>query len=282
MPKHPLLIMQYGCVLILGLGLAAPMAFGQEPQTTRSQPRLSAPSSCVKPEYPKESLRNDEQGTVTLLLSINEEGSVSQAKVAKSSGFERLDLRAAEALSTCRFMPALQDGKPVASEVRMQYAWKIEPPTAAPFPPSPLSKGPYLRQDAPTGSNIRRSSVTSALPVNKRYDELTEDQKAYLHAQYESMGEGDEPPFPRDGLEALYAAIGRAQQALQVEGRLSLEVRVDSKGQAMAVDFLNSPSPEMTNAVGRIAMLMPYKPALCKGQPCSMSFPVRFNLYLRR
>jgi TonB family protein len=282
MPKHLVLTFPHCCFLFLSLSFVTPMALADEQQMKTSQPRLSTPTSCVKPEYPKESLRNDEQGTVTLLLSITGEGAVSHTRVAKSSGFELLDARAAEAFASCRFIPALQDGTPVASEVKMEYVWKIEPPSVASTASRQVPKAAYLRQDAPTGSNIRRSSVTSALPVNKRYHELTDDQKAYLHASYESMGEGDEPPYPRDGLESLYAAIGRVQQALQVEGRLSFEVRVDGKGQATAVDFLSSPSPEMTNAVGRVAMLMPYKPALCKGQPCTMSFPVRFNLHLRR
>ncbi|MCH8623131.1 energy transducer TonB, partial [Undibacterium sp. TS12] len=44
-----------------------------------------------KPEYPRASLRNEETGTVQLSVLIGADGSVSDVKIDKSSGFRGLD-----------------------------------------------------------------------------------------------------------------------------------------------------------------------------------------------
>ncbi len=41
--------------------------------------------------YPPESIKNKEEGTVSLEFTINADGSVSDVRVAKSSGYPRLD-----------------------------------------------------------------------------------------------------------------------------------------------------------------------------------------------
>src|SRR5450830_1890625 len=46
--------------------------------------------SC-KADYPKASLMNEEQGTVSMSFLVNADGSVADSKVDKSSGFKNLD-----------------------------------------------------------------------------------------------------------------------------------------------------------------------------------------------
>ncbi|MFC5475273.1 energy transducer TonB [Paraherbaspirillum soli] len=81
---------------------------------------------CEKPEYPRTSLRNEEEGTVTLAFLIGVDGTVVDSKVEKSSGFRDLDRAAQAGLSLCKFKPATTDGKPEQSWTKMQYAWKLE------------------------------------------------------------------------------------------------------------------------------------------------------------
>ncbi|KAF3996447.1 energy transducer TonB [Glaciimonas immobilis] len=81
---------------------------------------------CEKPEYPSTSLRNEEEGTVTLAFLIGIDGTVVDSKVEKSSGSRDLDKAARAGLSLCKFKPATTDGKPEQSWTRIQYAWKLD------------------------------------------------------------------------------------------------------------------------------------------------------------
>ncbi|SFD31474.1 energy transducer TonB, partial [Collimonas sp. OK412] len=46
--------------------------------------------NCEKPEYPRSSLRNEEEGMVTVKLTIGADGNVLDSAVEKSSGFKDL------------------------------------------------------------------------------------------------------------------------------------------------------------------------------------------------
>jgi periplasmic protein TonB len=69
----------------------------------------------TQPEYPPASRRAGEAGTVTLQVFVQENGRAGEVKVAKSSGFEKLDEAAVkEVQRNWRFVPGKEDGKPVA------------------------------------------------------------------------------------------------------------------------------------------------------------------------
>ena len=140
-----------------------------------------------------------------------------------------------------------------------------------------------LKADLPdTGSSIRRDVVTSSrIPFDKRYSELTSEQRELLKRQYERMGNDDEPPFPVDGLGPIYKALAAAQKKLLVEGSMVLFVEVDRGGQATSVSVLRSPDPEMTRVAAAVLMLEKYKPAVCDGAPCKMQFPFRMEFKTR-
>ncbi len=88
--------------------------------------------SCVKPMYPAESLRKQETGTVRMQFDISAEGKVLDSKVVKSSGSIPLDEAAHNAIKLCRFVPAVQDGKPVRALMHMQYIWTLTEPKFVP------------------------------------------------------------------------------------------------------------------------------------------------------
>lgn len=72
------------------------------------------------PRYPLESRRRKEQGTVMVKVLVSPAGKVQELKLSKSSGFERLDKVALDAVRKWRFVPAKQGGRPVE-------AWVIVP-----------------------------------------------------------------------------------------------------------------------------------------------------------
>lgn len=138
-----------------------------------------------------------------------------------------------------------------------------------------------VRQDAPsTGSQIKRAVVRNiAVPPEKAYGELTPDQKSAVHAGYESLAPGDEPPYPLYGVGRLFKAISDGADKLTPSGfstplgRLALVVDIDAKGQATSVSVLEAPTIELAKFAASVLMLEPYKAAICTGRPCAMQYP---------
>lgn len=82
-------------------------------------------TTCDKPDYPRNSLRNEEQGTVRLQFLIGVDGRVADSKIDKSSGFRALDAAAKNALTICKFKPGMIDGKPQQTWTAVDYVWKL-------------------------------------------------------------------------------------------------------------------------------------------------------------
>jgi len=118
--------------LSFALALLASAAGAQD--STAYQPKFSRPQhpaevffdSCTKPEWPRQSLRNKESGSVTLRFVVAPNGRLIRYDVLHSSGFPMLDKAAGAGLSTCRFRPGGINGKPVQSVAYVQYVWTLE------------------------------------------------------------------------------------------------------------------------------------------------------------
>jgi protein TonB len=80
------------------------------PAKTVSVDLDAATADGPSPVYPMESRRRHEQGTVRLRVVITPEGRVKDVTVASSSGFERLDKAALDAVRHWRFTPQMQGG----------------------------------------------------------------------------------------------------------------------------------------------------------------------------
>lgn len=139
-----------------------------------------------------------------------------------------------------------------------------------------------LRGEARPGSAVRTAIAGSArIPLDKRYEELTAEQRAVLNASYESVGPGDEPPFPADGLEPLVRVLHQAQQKLRARGELVLVANVGADGTVTEVKAIGAPSAEMARVAGSALMLTRFKPARCAGVPCRMQYPFALNFEMR-
>src|SRR3954464_6293636 len=81
----------------------------------------------TQPPYPSISVRLGEQGTSSLLVSINTEGSVTDCKVTKSSGSERLDTAACDYVKAhYKWQPPTQLGKPVTAQTALNIVWNLK------------------------------------------------------------------------------------------------------------------------------------------------------------
>lgn len=125
-----------------------------------------------------------------------------------------------------------------------------------------------------TGTIIRKDiRWDSKIPLDKTYSELTPEQKAVLNAMYVYIADGDEPPFPEAGLKPIFNVVRKAQRLRQARGELNMAVTVGPDGKATKVEDLGGVYDiEMTEIVQQVLLLTKYKPAVCKGQPCTMQF----------
>lgn len=89
-------------------------------------PAMADFKSCTKPMYPKAALAEKRVGKVTIAYHIGLDGKTTDSKVTESSGHADLDESARQAISKCRFTPAIKDGQPVASWQPVQYVWTLK------------------------------------------------------------------------------------------------------------------------------------------------------------
>ena len=76
-------------------------------------PTPNGPHDCYS-DYPPISRSLNEQGTVLVQFTIGADGSISNVKVERSSGYPQLDNAAVSCVSEWSYHPAMQDGKPIA------------------------------------------------------------------------------------------------------------------------------------------------------------------------
>lgn len=136
-----------------------------------------------------------------------------------------------------------------------------------------------IREDVPrTGSSIRRDRTSGFdVAINLPYERLSAADRQAFHSMYESIQEGDEPPFPLAGLQSIYKMLSKANNKFEDSGDLYLVATVDSVGQVQEVKIYQSPSEEMTKFAASLLNLTKFKPAKCGGKACSMDFPVQLR-----
>ena len=82
--------------------------------------------SCVKPQYPAESVKAGNQGTVTLKFLVGVDGKAKDSSIVTSSGFAPMDEAARTAIAKCSFKPATVAGQPVEDWAMMKYVWTLK------------------------------------------------------------------------------------------------------------------------------------------------------------
>jgi hypothetical protein len=131
-----------------------------------------------------------------------------------------------------------------------------------------------------TGSLLKKGlKWDSKIPLSKTYPEFSPEEKADFLTLYESMGPGDEPPFPIEGIKPIFNEVKKAQYRIKARGELNFAVSVGPDGKATKVeDYGSSTKPEMTELAGSVLLMTKFKPAVCGGKPCAMQFPFRLRL----
>jgi protein TonB len=95
------------------------------PAAPRAVVGTPARANCEKPPYPSASRRAGEIGVVRMSLLIGADGRILENKLARSSGYKRLDEAAREGLRECKPKPAIVDGKPERSWVTVDFIFSL-------------------------------------------------------------------------------------------------------------------------------------------------------------
>lgn len=101
------------------------------PPPAASAPLQVAPGQLryrVEPpiEVPRASRRLREQGTVLVHVRVDVQGLPQDVRLARSSGFDRLDQQALGAMRQARFIPCTANGKPVECEADAPFLYELE------------------------------------------------------------------------------------------------------------------------------------------------------------
>lgn len=92
-------------------------ASASSPKTAETNTQLPSADAAglnnKAPVYPMLSRKRKEQGTVWLLLLVSKNGLVTELKLKKTSGFDRLDQAALQAVKKWKFQPARKQGQPI-------------------------------------------------------------------------------------------------------------------------------------------------------------------------
>lgn len=132
-----------------------------------------------------------------------------------------------------------------------------------------------LKGEPQAGSKVRTVDARSSIPFNKSYVELSNDQQAIFNAQFQDLAINERPPFPVEGLRAIYRPILSKNKSLEDTGVLSLAILVDEKGRVDNVSVVETTSPELEEFAVEALAGVKFEPAVCDGATCSMEFPVK-------
>ena len=141
-----------------------------------------------------------------------------------------------------------------------------------------------IKADEPRlGSHIRSDRFRGrSIALNLPYHQLPVQDRLALHNWWEHIEPGDEPLFPAGGLVSIYRLIGSVNERRHQQGELLVVATVNPQGLASEVRILASPTPELGEATAKILLATKFKPAICAGAPCTMDFPVRLVLHVKR
>lgn len=119
-------------------------------------PHLDSSGVNLQPNYPASALPNAESGSLIVNAEITDTGRVRRLLLLHSTGFDDLDRAGIEALFGWRFIPGLENGKPVPAWAKEQVVFAPPDQEGAPqrntgpaptvsayFPPVISLTGPY-------------------------------------------------------------------------------------------------------------------------------------------
>lgn len=109
--------------------------------------------------------------------------------------------------------------------------------------------------------------------IARPHDQWTEAERQALRDFYERMPKENSPPLPVQGVAGVVAAVkGFAKPGEALVSKF--HVTVDSQGDVVDTEVLETTSKEATQAGIDVARTLKFVPAVCGGKACRMEFPI--------
>ena len=143
--------------------------------------------------------------------------------------------------------------------------------------PAAAKEMPYHITDIIVGSVLPQEIIRSSAPIAGRYSELTPQQKAAVASDYDNLPAGDEPPYPMYGVRHLISPVVRYADAGEPVGPLVASVVIDPQGKPGQIVVYKSPDQTLTRFVASQLATEEFKPGVCHGQPCEMTYLLRLD-----
>jgi len=132
---------------------------------------------------------------------------------------------------------------------------------------------------SPVGTYIPAETASSPVSGNP-WAAMSEGERQIIRQHYMALEEGDEPPYPVNGMRPVFAALTQVGQVdFSFSGRVRMHVLVGADGQPKSVATIGKVSPEAARFLARVMMITVYKPAVCHGAPCEMLMPLEINFH---
>jgi len=146
------------------IGLAAPSVRAEEPASSAAPVTPPSVVHHVDPIYPPSALKERLHTTVMLTVTVDADGHVSQVTVSESGGND-LDEAAIIAARQWTFVPAMRNGKAVASRIKIPFHFAPpEPPPELVEPVTPPDQLP-ARPAVPAAAAPSTAPVPAAAPA---------------------------------------------------------------------------------------------------------------------
>jgi protein TonB len=123
---QPTMPIDFGKLLGNGSGTASTAEPVPEAAATRHEPRLLTRSSELKPPYPASKLASEEEGALTLRLSIDERGRVIAVEPIGPADRAFLDSARRYLIGHWRYQPATEGDRPVPSSVTITVHFRLD------------------------------------------------------------------------------------------------------------------------------------------------------------
>jgi len=136
------------------------------------------------------------------------------------------------------------------------------------------------RTDTPMGTSFPTvRTLHGPIPYDKPYSALSARQKEIVRSDYE-LAQGDEPPFPSNGLGSLYSPLLRTLDklngivaAVPFSGPLLAVLNVSASGEVSNVTFYKAPEgAEIRNSLALTFMKVRFDPGTRGGKPADTEF----------
>ena len=96
------------------------------PEPVRTGPRFRTPDHLLKPPYPQQKIRLDEEAVLRLRLGIDARGRVTSVEPVGDADPVFLAAARRHLVAHWRYRPATEDGRPVASTTVITLTFKLE------------------------------------------------------------------------------------------------------------------------------------------------------------